>query len=35
MATTDEGIPIVEKEPESSIAGIYRNIAELLTNSLS
>ena len=34
MAATDEGIPIVEKEPESSLTRIYRTIVESLSASL-
>jgi len=34
MAATDEGIPIVEKEPKSSMSRIYRTIAESLSASL-
>ena len=34
MTATDEGTPIVEKEPESSVSRIYRTIAESLSASL-
>ena len=34
MAATDEGVPIVKKDPKSSITNIYSTIAELLINSL-
>lgn len=35
MSATDEGIPIVEKDPRSSEAKPYINIAELISSSLS